>query len=1028
MADAWTKDQDVLLQQMLLKHPATLEKNERWRLISEGVPGRSKKECAQRFNAIREVVVRQQGSSDGRDGNDGGDKIQSVSEEVPASATDKRGDVEINEPVQDTTIRGDDISKTRNSGEPRIPNQRQELPKSNDGKDNSDANPTKRSRNRTRRVEDGGDECGHDVDPDAAEFISKAIATVSMDDSSTTNATANNGIGVKHKTIAINRNDNVAAQGGDKVVVQKQRGKKKSAVTSNVTSTQQQQQQPKQQQSTNADKKKNKKKKGNDRYPWRKSIPVGLDDPISLEPLNKLPYPPFAVVVEPPYIPIRPGMWPPLPPDTRPITSTVTSNTTITDNKDKKEREMAVLREQWGDKKVSAILPKIKENERSNDIIINSENSNIYGRQVNLFDGRVLAYYLVSTLQFIDPFNRRDLTRGELQALDAYLAYHRLGKARVVEAYDCKGVTLSTAGRAAQSATGRAEILQQEAAAILGSFFTRGGGGGGGDQSNNERPEPVTNSFQRIYAAQQGGSSRNNIQQGPPALHDVGIYEGEGGGLLVIDDDLNPGLRSGIVETGGSYSAHTNIAETHSHVAQIRDAAFPSLSQVVMSVDAGDAATRKGPPQPSGTSKSLSKIAKIVKKTDLKQTERMIKAREDAERRANRMTFFSPNSGTPAPSLSSNITLPTNPLPPSEAVLERNRNMAMALGVAPSTVRSAPTPGWARPVSQTQSAVSVVDLGAEFEKELDMNAVANYPDALLLEAKDRMVELLKLESKWKKFLVDDKAASCSLKPMNRPMRQFVHEYSDFWKLHTESFDPEGKRYIYCAKLDDTCAPNPLLSEAARKWRGHTTTAPSGPNSVSVDLSLLPTGPAPKSSSSAAIDGWRDEQRVPLKLAPRTLDGAKYVPDSSMGGLTRTSSTQLLSMTSKRPQPTRFTALHEKERPKMQLVPRSIPTWDELEKRNISQSEWNDMTLDQQEVILLEMEEEERRKALQRQRDQEKEEVRVHRKMNKSKKKQGTEEKKQAILMSAFDSSDEEDNSSDSEWSEGVVAFNGSDDE
>ena len=993
MADAWTKDQDVLLQQMLRKHPATLEKNERWRLIAEGVPGRSKKECAQRFNAIREVVVRQQGSSDGRDGNDGVDKIQSVSEEVPASATD---------------------------------------PKSNDGKDNSDASPTKRSRNRTRRVDDGGDECGHDVDPDAAEFISKAIATVSMDDSSTTNATANNGIGVKHKTIAINRNDNVAAQGGDKVVAQRRRGKKKSAVTSDLAPMQQQQQQPKQQQSTNADKKKNKKKKGNDRYPWRKSIPVGLDDPISLEPLNKLPYPPFAVVVEPPYIPIRPGMWPPLPPDTRPITSTVTSNTT-TDTKDKREREMAVLREQWGEKKVSAVLPKIKENERSNDISINSENSNIYGRQVNLFDGRVLAYYLVSTLQFIDPFNRRDLTRGELQALDAYLAYHRLGKARVVEAYDCKGVTLSTAGRAAQSATGRAEILQQEAAAILGSFFTRGGGGGGGgDQSNNERPEPVTNNFQRIYAAQQGGSSRNNIQQGPPALHDVGIYEGEGGGLLVIDDDLNPGLRSGIVETGGSYSAHTNIAETHSHVAQIRDAAFPSLSQVVMSVDAGDAATRKGPPQPSGTSKSLSKIAKVVKKTDPKQTERMIKAREDAERRANRMTFFNPNSGTPAPSLSCNITLPINPLPPSEAVLERNRNMAMALGVAPSTVRSAPTPGWARPVSQTQSAVSVVDLGAEFEKELDMNAVANYPDAFLLEAKDRMVELLKLESKWKKFLVDDKAASCSLKPMNRPMRQFVHEYSDFWKLHTESFDPEGKRYIYCAKLDDTCAPNPLLSEAARKWRGPTTTAPSGPNSVSVDLSLLPTGPAPKSSSSAAIpaaiDGWRDEQRVPLKLAPRTLDGAKYVPDSSMGGLTRTSSTQLLSMTSKRPQLTRFTALHEKERPKMQLVPRSIPTWDELEKRNISQSEWNDMTPDQQEVILLEMEEEERRKALQRQRDQEKEEVRVHRKMNKSKKKQGTEEKKQAILMSAFDSSDEEDNSSDSEWSEGVVAFNGSDDE
>lgn len=988
----WTKEQDALLQHMLRLHPATLEKNDRWRLIAEGVPGRSKKECAHRFNAIREVV-RQKGSTSGRDGNDGNDG--SVFKERPggvdnsgvSSRCDKRGDVE-RETVQDTTIRGDIISK--NSGEQRIQNQRQELPKSNDGKDNSDANPTKRNRNRTRQKEeeDGGDEYGHDVDPDAADY--------------STTATANNGIRVQQKPLANNRNDNALAQGGDKGVTQKLRGKKKP-VSNNLTSTQQPQQQP-----TNADKKKKNKRKTGIRYPWRKYIPVGLDDPISLEPLNKLPYPPFAVVVEPPYIPIRPGMWPPLPPDTRPITSTATSNTTITDIKDEREREMAVLREQWGEEKVSAILPKIKDDERSNEIIINSENSNIYGRQVNLFDGRVLAYYLVSTLQFIDPFNRRDLTRGELQALDAYLANHRLGKAGVVEAYDCKGVTLSTAGRAAQSATGRAEILQQEARSIMGSFFSHGGG----DQSNNERPESVTNSFQRIYAAQQGGSSWNNIrQQGPPALHDVGIYLGEGGGLLVIDDDLNPGLRSGIVETGGSYSAHSNIAETHSHAAQIHDVTFPSLPTTAeaVSTDSGDAVTRKSPPQPSGTSKSLSKIAKVVMKTDPKQAERMIKAREDAERRAqmSRMTFFNPNTGIPALSPSSNL--------PSEAVLERNRNMAMALGVAPSTVRIAPTPGWARPVSQQLSAVSVADLGAEFENELDINAVDNYPDALILKAKDRMVELLKLESKWKKFLVDDKAASCSLKPMNRPMRLFVHEYSDFWKLHTESFDPEGNRYIYCAKLDDTRAPNPLLSEAARKWRGPTT-APSGPNSTTVDLSLLPTGPAPKlltsAATSAAIDGWRDEQRVPLKLVPRTPDGAKPLSESS----------HLL-----RPPPTRFTALHEKERPKLQLVPRSIPTWDELEKRNISQSEWNDMTPDQQEVILLEMEDEERRKALQRQRDQEKEEVRVHRKMNKSKKKQGIEEKKQAILMNAFDSSDEEDNSSDSDWS-GGCSFNGSDNE
>mmetsp|Transcript_39030 Transcript_39030/g.70302 ORF Transcript_39030/g.70302 Transcript_39030/m.70302 type:complete len:86 (+) Transcript_39030:890-1147(+) len=41
--------------------------------------------------------------------------------------------------------------------------------------------------------------------------------------------------------------------------------------------------------------------------------------------------------------------------------------------------------------------------------------------------------------------------------------------------------------------------------------------------------------------------------------------------------------------------------------------------------------------------------------------------------------------------------------------------------------------------------------------------------------------LLKLENQWKKFLADDRAASCSLKPMARPLRKFVHEYGDFWK-------------------------------------------------------------------------------------------------------------------------------------------------------------------------------------------------------------------------------------------------------
>eukprot|EP00986_Skeletonema_menzelii_P011600 scaffold6046_cov158-Skeletonema_menzelii.AAC.4 len=53
---AWTEKEDNLLQDMLRKYPATLEKNERWKSIAEGVSGRSKKECVERFKAIREAV------------------------------------------------------------------------------------------------------------------------------------------------------------------------------------------------------------------------------------------------------------------------------------------------------------------------------------------------------------------------------------------------------------------------------------------------------------------------------------------------------------------------------------------------------------------------------------------------------------------------------------------------------------------------------------------------------------------------------------------------------------------------------------------------------------------------------------------------------------------------------------------------------------------------------------------------------------------------------------------------------------
>ena len=858
--------------------------------------------------------------------------------------------------------------------------------------------------------------------------------------------------------------------------------------------------QPQQQQQGNADneqkkKKRNRRKKKTISKPWKYSIPQDAVDPISLDPLEDLPYPPFAIVVDEPYVPVLPGMWPPPRPTallTKSSDTTDNNNddrgikeekkqeevvkqskaTTLADTTNGRDREMEILRAQWGEVAVRDEVDgdlQSKKDLAVDKIAASSSppttaTNNLQGRNFNLFDGRVLAFYLVSTLQFIDPLNRRDLTRPELEALDVYLSHHKLGNAGVVEAYDDKGVTISTAGIAAQSATGRAEILQQEATAILSSFFQSGQHGRStqlqttssqqqqsrqqlqrerrdvrrvhslGNMNNNNNNnggggQQQMNTFQRMYAAQSGRGGNPSSQQQQQMNHDVGIYGGDDGGLLVIDDDINPGLRSGMPPDArgggdaasiGTLHSARHIAERHSQAAQVREGNFPSLATATAAssasrthnADNAAAASKKPPPPSAG--KSLSKISKLVKKTNPKEAERQRKARDEAQKRAelSKLSFFDPSM----PSASSTgggvgtgpMTAPQTKAPPSEGMLERNRNLAMALGVAPSTVRSEQPSltGWARP-----------DFGNE------LNA-AQYPDALLAEANERMVELLKVEKQWKRFLSDDREASCSLKPMARPLRKFIHEYSDFWRLHTESFDPEGRRYIYCAKLADTCAPYPSLSEAARKWRGPT----AGPNTDTDMLLNLPTGPAPKPITTP--DGWRTEQRVRLKLAPRTVTIDQYAPPASTSGMVRSTSTPFLSMTGERPPPPRFADLHNKERPRLQLTKRSIPTWDELKNRHVTQEEWNAMTPDQMMAILCEIDEEETKQAAHLKRQQDKEDAREYRLEIKAKKRAAEKVKQKTILESAFASSsdDDGDGSSGSDWFEDDLEFDGSDDE
>ena len=54
---AWCRVQ-LALQNALAKHPATLERNERWKLIAADVEGKGVKECVAKFKALREAMLK----------------------------------------------------------------------------------------------------------------------------------------------------------------------------------------------------------------------------------------------------------------------------------------------------------------------------------------------------------------------------------------------------------------------------------------------------------------------------------------------------------------------------------------------------------------------------------------------------------------------------------------------------------------------------------------------------------------------------------------------------------------------------------------------------------------------------------------------------------------------------------------------------------------------------------------------------------------------------------------------------------
>ena len=1138
----WTEAEDQALQDGLKRFPHTLEKNERWTSIASCVPTRSKKECVARFKEIRAALMSTaSGSSDG-----GTNKIDRAVEEKKEKAAEKAQKAPTKQmseessagagaagggaaaaaaaTVADTPSINGEVKKAKHSKQEPAKSQTKGEGKQDQPKKASEPSVIQSTspgtpsllipgqavnRSNHRRASGGagsGDGGNDDNDTTSSTKRNGGQKKNEKKTAGTSSGVANDSeANMNTNDDAINStNDDAGNDQGTATAAKKKRNRRKKkkgddeskAELPSSNLDQQSSNQPRQKESDGGRNKKNKKKKNKKRqnerngdknrrreiFAWRDEIPQGAVDPISLDPLVELPYPPFALVATEPYDVV--SEWPVSPEEERRLAigsiggdaATGSGSDKASEQKRIAERELDVIREQWGDA-VAASASAFSGGadadadgaDKADDAKQAISTTETVGRRYyHLFDGQVLAYYLVSQLQFIDPLNRRDLTRAELKNLDAYLKRHRLGKAGVTEAYDARGLTISSAGVAGQTDEGRAEILQQEARTLLGSLFSGDSHAQGSAAAHRQQLEAraratprFENEFQRHYQEserrqQQGsrgrgrgrgrGGGRRNQQAPFDHLEDPGVYAAEEGGMLIIDDDFNPGMRGGLEAAADSARRHeeqtgrgdgnnaasgpnnfysaSHIANQYGHAARVGADNFPALQATSAggaassSAETAAAPTPKAPPKPKGPSKSLMKISKIVQTTDPKERAKQKQATEAARKRAviANLSFQVPGTqGTgvggdgigaavSAVNAAAAATSGGAAHAPSEGQLQRNRAMASALGVKPATMRNNFNSGWARPT------VANIELD-EFGNELN---AAQYTDALIMEANERMAELLKLERRWKTFLADDKSSSQPLRAMPRDLRKFVHEYSDHWHLHTESFDPEPRRYIHCTKMRDTSAPHPLLSEAARKLKGPGTGAhtlpPVRPASQGADgvhhaQTSTQTGGQGVTPSVASITPREftvTEERKPLKLEPRTIPPGQVLAEES--GTAGTKASGKDDWEDHEPAE-RFSslALGEKERIKLTLAPRTKPL--ELPPYQQNQTKTYDVAKARERI------EREKKEKLEKQRKK--------------------EEKKKNILASAFasDSEDEDNGSDSSDWGEEQDAvFEGSDGE
>lgn len=221
-----------------------------------------------------------------------------------------------------------------------------------------------------------------------------------------------------------------------------------------------------------------------------------------------------------------------------------------------------------------------------------------------------------------------------------------------------------------------------------------------------------------------------------------------------------------------------------------------------------------------------------------------------------------------------------------------------------------------------------------------------------------------------------------------------------------SFDPEPKRYIHCVKLEDTCAPYPLLSEAVKTWQGPTKTEIlSSTNRTENDTCTDERQSAGQTTLSNAREfPTNDEERIPLKLAPRTIPsgltappGAIFEFEESYPASAISGANKNLISESQQAAPRFAPLLAERERVKLNLNPRTIP----LELPPFQQASSAQEAHEAFEIARKKREEKEQREA----------------------------QRKKTILAAAFASDDEDeedDDDRDSVWEDSDSLYSGDD--